>query len=166
MKKEIEKHIRSFVAEYQKREDIATVWGEPIVGFADAWHPYIQALRETISPSHVMPQEVLPDCRIIVAYYVPFTRELARTNLRADHLASPEWARTYEETNAMFGDLNQSLIDFLTSKGYHAAISSKAGTFDQVKLISDWSQRHIAYAAGLGTFGMNNMLITKKGCCG
>ena len=32
--------------------------------------------------------------------------------------------------------------------------------------MSDWSQRHIAYAAGLGTFGLNNMLITKKGCCG
>ena len=32
--------------------------------------------------------------------------------------------------------------------------------------MSDWSQRHVAYIAGLGTFGINNMLITDKGCCG
>jgi epoxyqueuosine reductase len=28
---------------------------------------------------------------------------------------------------------------------------------------SNWSQRHIAYAAGLGTFGMHDFLITEKG---
>ena len=37
---------------------------------------------------------------------------------------------------------------------------------DEAKLISDWSHRHIAYIAGVGNFGLNNMLITDKGCCG
>ncbi len=32
--------------------------------------------------------------------------------------------------------------------------------------MSSWSHRHVAYFAGLGTFGLNNMLITEKGCCG
>ena len=34
---------------------------------------------------------------------------------------------------------------------------------------SPWSHRHIAYAAGLGTFGVQDFLITEKGdahCCG
>jgi epoxyqueuosine reductase QueG len=38
--------------------------------------------------------------------------------------------------------------------------------FDIKKLVSTWSHRHIAYIAGMGTFGINNMLITKNGCCG
>jgi epoxyqueuosine reductase QueG len=29
---------------------------------------------------------------------------------------------------------------------------------------SPWSHRHMAYAAGLGTFGMHDFLITEKGC--
>lgn len=162
----LETAIADFVREYQNREDIESVWGAPLVGYADAMHPYIQSLRDVISPTHGMPQDVMEDASIIVTYFVPFTRELARTNQRKGHLASPEWARTYEETNTMFGELNQFIVDFLTEQGYHAAVSSRAGTFDQQELISDWSQRHIAYAAGLGTFGMNNMLITRKGCCG
>ena len=32
--------------------------------------------------------------------------------------------------------------------------------------MSDWSHRHAAYAAGLGTFGLHNLLITEAGCCG
>ena len=32
--------------------------------------------------------------------------------------------------------------------------------------MSRWSQRHVAYIAGLGAFGKNNMLITDRGCCG
>ena len=32
--------------------------------------------------------------------------------------------------------------------------------------ISDWSERHAAYAAGLGTFGLSKGLITAKGVAG
>ena len=37
---------------------------------------------------------------------------------------------------------------------------------DQEKLISDWSHRSSAYIPGIGEFGINNMLITRQGCCG
>ena len=66
----------------------------------------------------------------------------------------------------MFGELNNYLIDELKKMGYEAGVSKEATTFDRERLISNWSQRHIAKLAGLGTFGINNMLITKKGCCG
>jgi epoxyqueuosine reductase QueG len=32
--------------------------------------------------------------------------------------------------------------------------------------MSAWSHRHAAYIAGLGTFGLNRLLITEQGCCG
>lgn len=32
--------------------------------------------------------------------------------------------------------------------------------------MSDWSHRHVAWIAGLGTFGLHNLLITARGCCG
>lgn len=31
---------------------------------------------------------------------------------------------------------------------------------------SKWSQRHVAYVCGHGTFGLNNMLISDRGCVG
>lgn len=158
--------IQAYVCEYQKKPDITAEWGEPLVGFADANHPDIFKLKDVVSERHVMPHEVLKKPTIIIAYFVPFTKRLADTNQRNEEFASPEWARTYEETNTLFGKLNDYLIAQLKKIGYKAAVSKEATTFDREKLISNWSQRHIARIAGLGTFGINNMLITAKGCCG
>ena len=166
MKQLLTDYITTFVKDYEMRQDIATSYGQPLVGFADAFHPYIQNLPHLISPTHELPQNILPDARIIIAYFVPFTKELAKANRMDTLLASPEWARAYEETNALFAELNSKLITFIQENAGLAGITPKAATFDQKLLISDWSQRHIAYAAGLGTFGINNMLLTRHGCCG
>lgn len=166
LKEKIILEICDFVKRYSEESKISTKCGTPLVGFADASHPYILALKEIISPSHSMPTEILDDAAVIIAYYVPLTRELAKTNARAGRLASPEWALAYEQTNAMFGFLNTHLIEYLGNIGYKAAVSKEALKFNRENLISNWSHRHFAYAAGLGTFGLNNMLITKIGCCG
>ena len=166
MKEKITRMIRNYISEYGKKSEISTSWGIPLVGFADACHPDILKLKETITQSHKLPSEVLSSAKIVIAYFVPFTKELADTNRMAGKTASPEWALAYEETNTMFRLLNGFIIQELKSMGYEAAVSPEAFTFDQKELISNWSQRHFAKAAGLGTFGINNMLITKIGCCG
>lgn len=165
-KQEIREWIQNYVAKYQQQSEIASKWGKPLVGFAAANHPEILNLKKVISLHHVMPDEIIDHPTVIIAYFVPFTRELAATNQDPGAGASPEWARTYEETNRMFGELNQVLIAELCGNGYEAGISKESTTFDREKLISYWSQRHIARIAGLGTFGVNNMLITPEGCCG
>ncbi len=166
MKATVAGMIRNYVKEYEMRPGISTIWGEPLVGFADASHPDILKLRDTISPTHKLPAEVLKSASIVVAYFVPFSAELAYTNREAGNVASPEWALAYEETNSMLRNMNECLAKELSGMGFEAAVSPEAYTFDQEKLISNWSHRHFAWAAGLGTFGLNNMLITKKGCCG
>ena len=161
----IQQVIEDVVSEYQAQEDIATIWGGVQTGYADTHHPYIRDLKKVVGPQHVMPEDILPDATVILAIYVAFTRELAKTN-NPGRLSSPEWARAYEETNAMFQVIGQRLTAWCAERGYKAVVPREASTFDQEKLVSSWSQRHIAYAAGLGTFGMNNMLITPLGCCG
>lgn len=195
LREQIEELIISFVSDYQKRDNIHTRFGQPIVGVADAFAPEIQNLKQVIGFSHALPQDVLPDAKSVIAYYVPFTEELALTNSHAG-TASPQWARAYEELNFLFSQLNRELVDFIKGLGNDpqlrgdlaadaglpgvgaddstvlpagdlaAAIPKAASEFDQIELVSNWSHRHMAYAAGLGTFGINNMLITKLGCCG
>ncbi len=162
----ITREICDFVENHMKKPGIATKWGKPLVGFADAADPYILKLKEIVGSSHAMPEDVLDDASIIVAYYLPFTKELAKSNVAAGRMASAEWALAYEETNSLLVLVSEHVIEYLGSLGYRAAVSERTGTFDRDKLMSDWSHRHFAYAAGLGTFGINNMLITKSGCCG
>lgn len=166
MKSKITEWICDFVKNYAEATGINIGWGEPIVGFADAYSPYIQNLPEIISRTHILPQQVISDAKIVIAYYVPFTKSLADMNNTDTQYASKEWADAYEQTNKMFTKLNKHIIDKIIKSGGDAAVPDAAGSYDHDKLISDWSFRHFAYAAGLGTFGINNMLITARGCCG
>lgn len=161
----IKKLINDFVREYESRDNVATKFGNPIVAYANASHPYILGLKELVGSRHLIPTEVMPDAASVICYYIPFTKELAASN-KEGAMASPEWARAYEELNALIAELNERICEYLRDGGYNGATSAKATEFDEEKLISDWSQRHMAYAAGLGTFGINNMLITENGCCG
>lgn len=163
MRKQIKEWITQYILEYERHS--ATRWGEVQIGFADARSPEFQKLKTSVVPDHVMPEEVLRDASIVISYFLPFCREMAKTNA-GGRISSPEWALAYEETNALFAELNPYLIEKLKAVGVRAAVSAEATAFDRTILKSKWSQRHVAYLAGLGTLGLNNMLITDKGCCG
>ena len=165
----ITEELVSFIEHENAEAPYDDLWQAPLAGFADAKGTYVQSLRSIVHPEHQMPQEVLEDAKIIIAIFVPFGKWVAETNAEANAgacLASPEWAESYELTNAMLGRLNEHLIDVLHRLGYEGKTPSEAEVFYRDEVISHWSFRHIAYAAGLGTFGLNNMIITEKGCAG
>ena len=165
MKAEIEAFVRSYVARAAGTAPLPDPWRTPLVGFADAKSPAWAELRRIAHPEHVMPQEVLSGATVVISYFLPFSPWLEEGN-RAPGLSSSSWAQAYEVTNALFPQLNRALIQLLAERGFRAAVPAEAGAFDWEKLMARWSQRHAARLAGLGTFGLNNMLITEAGCCG
>ena len=136
---------------------------EPVIGFADAASPVIRRLKTSVAEDHLMPEDVLPEATIIISYFLPFTKAAGMSNHDGD-FPSQQWADFYNTTNALIAEINEALVDTLQAEGIPAAVP--AGGFDTDRLLSRWSQRHIAEAAGLGTFGLNNMLITKAGSMG
>ncbi len=164
-KNKIINEIKAFVAAENAVCSMGAIWQEPIVGFADAGSEYICDLKTIVHPEHQMPEEVMADAKTIICYFVPFEKWMAESNSR-EAMASPQWAESYELTNAMMASLNEHLIETIHKLGYEAKIAPEAAVFYRDEVISHWSFRHMAYAAGLGTFGLNNMLITDKGCSG
>ncbi len=165
LKKAVENEIAAFVEDQGGRCGMGGIWRRPLVGFADARSTEFPRLRETAHPRHVMPWEALEGAKTVIAYFVPFTESIGRGNAGAG-LASADWARAYEETNAMLARLSRHLAEWLAKRGYAAASPAEALVFDRVNITCRWSQRHAAKIAGLGSFGLNNMLITERGCCG
>jgi epoxyqueuosine reductase QueG len=161
MKTEIEKLMNGFIAGYHDHVD----WKKPLIGYADVNSPYIRSLRSIVSPTHYLPEDILKDSTVIISYFLPFAETIGLDN-EAEDEPSRLWTLAYTETNEMFRQLNDYLIDKIGQMGFHGAVPENVGTIDNEHIYSNWSQRHIAYAAGLGTFGMNNMLITENGCCG
>ncbi|RCW58697.1 epoxyqueuosine reductase [Halanaerobium sp. ST460_2HS_T2] len=165
MKQEIENLIHDFIANYQEKDDIKSSWKEPIIKYAAADDPMFGELKKAVSEDHLMPEDLMPGARTIIAYFIPFSKGIADSNIEGKY-SSDQWAKAYIETNQLIADLNQHLKEKLSKKGYQASLIAATNNFDKERLISDWSHRHAAYIAGLGTFGLNNMLITEKGCAG
>lgn len=166
MKTLITNKIIEYVKNYPVLKNVKNIWKEPLVGFADANGSYISSLKKIVSSNHKLPEDFMENPNIVISYYIPFTEELAALNLNVEgNMAAQEWSDAYNLTNTMIGDISQYIADMLMEMGYRA-VPPTGVVFDKEVIISNWSQRHIAYAAGLGTFGINNMLISEKGCCG
>ncbi len=165
MKKMLTQKIQKFVETHQNKKNITTQWGVPIVGFASAHDPLFSQLSSVASPTHAVPRDFLPGANTVIAYFMPFKKNMTRTNIKGRH-SSKEWSIGYIETNEMIRQLSLYLQELFASEGHDSFMIPATHNWDEEKLISDWSHRHIAYIAGLGNFGLNNMLITEQGCCG
>lgn len=140
-------------------------WDSPVVGFCSVDDPLFETLREVVSPTHALPRELLPGARSVVTFYIPFKRQLAHTNAKG-RSASLDWGAAYVETNGLIHGLGQHLQALMAAHGHRSRPLPATHNWNEETLVSDWSHRHVAYIAGLGKFGLNNMLITPKGCCG
>ncbi|MBC8014288.1 MAG: epoxyqueuosine reductase [Sporomusaceae bacterium] len=161
----LRKLITDYIKPYPDFKKTSTVWQEPVIAFAAADDYLFANLKETIAPTHAMPADLLADAQTVITYFIPFAKDIVISN-GAGRETSREWAVAYIETNQLILDLNAYVHDQLSQHGYQASILPATHNFDTQKLLSDWSHRHAAFIAGLGTFGLNNMLITEKGCCG
>ena len=165
MRVKIENCVKAFVKDYPSRKQTRTEWEDPLVGFARAADPLCADLKRWVSETHSLPKDLLDGARTVIAYFVPFNRKTPLTN-RQGEKASIDWAIAYLETNRLLTDLSQHLSEALEREGFQTALVPPTHNFDEKRLISNWSHRHLAWIAGLGTFGLNRMLITEKGCCG
>ena len=165
MKNRTIQEIQDFVAEYQGRKDISTGWGHPLVRFAAAEDPLFEELKTAVVSSHAVPRDLLPNAQTVISLFLPFSRSVAATNIK-ERLSSPEWAVSYIETNELIQQLSLHMTKFFEASGERVVTIPATHNWIEDKLVSNWSHRHIAFIAGLGRFGLNNMLITDKGCSG
>ena len=165
MKKMIDSSIKEFTTEYAQKEDVVSEWKEPLTAYADAADPLFKKLKEVISPTHQLPTELLSDAETVITFFLPFADNINKSNIEGS-LSSRKWAKAYLETNQLVMEINKHIKKILNKHGYNSTVIAATHNFKEDELISDWSHRHAAYIAGLGTFGINNMLITTKGCAG
>jgi epoxyqueuosine reductase QueG len=102
----------------------------------------------------------------VVVFFLPFSPALGKANGEKKGLASRGWAEAYVETNLLIRKIGSHLARFLRGAGHAALATPATHNFDEKKLVSSWSQKHVGYIAGLGTFGHHHQLITEAGCCG
>jgi epoxyqueuosine reductase QueG len=163
--KEIVRRIAETVQEYEAEHGLAGAWKAPLAAVVPADAPGFSRLKEIVSPTHLLPRDILGGAKSVISFFIPFADRIAESNTGPGP-ASREWALAYIQTNDLISRISAGLEEFLRGFGAESGKIPATHNFDEARLVSDWSHRHIAWIASLGSFGMNNMLITEAGCCG
>lgn len=171
MEEQLRAEITRFVREdggNRFPDGVTPYFDEPLLGFAAADDPLFQEYKQIIGPFHRTPQEILPNAATVIIWSLPVTRSTREANRRESDYPSLAWAQTRSFGENFNISLRRHLVTWLEQRG-HRAISPQLDPNWQefpdtpVGPASTWSERHAAYAAGLGTFSLNDALITPKG---
>ncbi len=165
MRDKLESFIKEFVRCFNEKPEFAGTWGEPIFAYADARDPLFPDLKRLIGEHHKLPEEIMPDGRTVAAYFIPVSESIAASNAGGRY-ASREWAAAYLSTIDLIKSIENGLEHYMGLSGWKISKTADHRSWDPQTMRCDWSHRHAAYIAGLGTFGLNRGLITEKGVCG
>jgi hypothetical protein len=158
------------------------IYEEPLVGFVAGDDPIFATLKEVVGPQHFTPWEIMrwqaekngvepPPARelSVVSFVMPFTRKIREENAAATQWTSERWAQARLQGEIFSQGFVREIVTDLMRQGILAVSPDVTPLFHKKRYpgagwASPWSHRHIAYAAGLGTFGIHDFLITEKGC--
>ena len=157
------------------------IFSKPLIGVAKGDDPIFIEYKDIISDTYLTPLELWEsnnmdvqktsdsDLRVIsiVFPYVDFIRAQSK-----DAVKFPTElycvARNY--ANGLIFDVLDKTIDFLNENEFLGTASHKGEVYNistgrkYPYIYSNWSERHTAFAAGLGTFSLHEALITEVGC--
>ena len=153
-------------------------WGEPLVGFSRGDDLLYLKYKQVVGPFHWTPWEIFaqafpgtqaqPGELTAISWILPQTRATRADNRRQDVYPAERWARSRMFGEQANDELRQHVVDVLMAAGYEAVAPVLHPGWawtesDEYVFASNWSERHAAHAAGLGTFGLCDGLITPVG---
>ncbi len=183
----LEQQIKNFINENEKnrRTELGggVYWEDPLVGFASGIDPLFIEYKNIIGSFHLTPQEIirnaLKDKEVyflgsefeqisVISWILPTPEDTRRSNRKEKQFPSKLWAFTKDFGEICNSALRRHIISYLENLGYVAVAPILSPGFrlfrdDQVGWTSNWSERHIAYVCGLGTFSLSDGFISPKG---
>jgi len=183
----LEQLVKNFIHEAQPNRrtqlDHGVYWEEPLIGFASGIDPLFFEYKTVIGPFHFTPREIVSAALkergrsllfteieqiSVISWALPASEDTRKSNRQEKQFPSKLWAYTRDFGEACNVALRKHLVTFLEDLGHLAVAPSLSQTFqhlrdEKVGWASPWSERHVAYVCGLGTFSLNDGLITPKG---
>ncbi len=183
----LEQLVKNFIKDNEKNRrtqlDQGVYWEEPLVGFASGLDPLFFEYKTIIGPFHLTPREVISAALkekgrsllltemeqiSVISWILPAAEDTRGSNRMEDRFPSKLWTYTRDFGEACNDALRRYVVDFLENLGFVAVAPVLSPTFQHIRdekvgWASPWSERHVAYACGLGTFSLNDGFISPKG---
>ena len=182
--KEPERFLESAIAKFVREEpsnrrkvDGGKYWDTPLVGFASGDDPLFKRYKQIIGRFHFTPQEIFdltfgrskePRRLSVISWVLPASEDIRKSNRKEIKYPSLLWAHARDFGEQFNIKLRNHLSSLLRKKGYKAVAPMNSRYWKRLKSgrvgwASNWSERHAAFACGLGAFGLSDGLITAKG---
>jgi ferredoxin len=183
----LEQLVKNFVAESELNRrtqlDHGLYFEEPLVGFASGNDPLFSEYKTLIGSFHLTPRELIAAALkekgrgfllseveqvSVISWVLPVAEDIRKSNRQETQFPSKLWTFKREYGEILNQALRRHVAGFLEDTGYLAVVPLGSPSYrsfrdDRVGWGSSWSERHIAYACGLGTFSLNDGLITARG---
>jgi len=108
------------------------------------------------APSNHKPEDFLPDVKSLISIGL----RLNASVIKGLPKTRREYRMVYDVVNFRLNSLAYDVSCLLESKGYKAIPFPASRPYDEKKIFGDISHKHVAVAAGLGKFGLNNLILT------
>ena len=131
----------------------------PLVGVASVEHwknpPFLPWV-----PKEFYPQSIFPEARSVIVIGLPVSLPVLETS------PSVYYRDLYVTVNSLLDQYTYRLANFLNERGHPSLFVPRDGYSGIKALLKNpvafFSHRHAALLAGLGTFGINNTLLTPE----
>jgi epoxyqueuosine reductase QueG len=178
IKQKIKEFVRTNPASRLSFLNGYAMWAEPLVKLADGDDPIFTEYKGIIGPVHLTPREALaraynknpedmPAYLSVISWILPAAEETRRSNRAETRVPSRLWSHTRWYGEKFNEQLRAYVVELLTGMGYLAIAPFSQPFFkrytNEKGPYSNWSERHIAFASGHGTFGLSDGLITERG---
>ena len=185
LEKAIKEYVRTSPLNHLTAFDNAPIVDEPVVAFADGDDGIFQDLKAVIGEFHLTPREILEkyvasknwrfgatasiDKIGVVSWALPIARETRVVERTAPFGGSRRYNHTRWIGIRLYENVEKYVASVLEVLGCNAVAPTQSRLFEIKEMPGDWraanwSERHVAYACGLGTFGLNGLMITSRGC--
>lgn len=157
------------------------IYDKPLVGFVRGDDPIFKQYKSVIGPHHFTPEEIMAwqakknnvpappaEALSVVSIVMPIVKDTKDANAAQTEWPSERWAQTRLLGEIFSQTYVREIVTQLMDGGVLAIAPDVTPMFNKkrypnVGWASPWSHRHIAYAAGLGAFGVHDFFITEKG---
>ena len=161
-----------------RNETNEKAWDDPLVGFSRGDDHLYEEYKKYVGPFHWTPREIFlqtfPEIKVasndltVISWILPHTEATKADNRKEKTYPAQRWARARHFGEAANNKLRGHVIAVLKTEGYRAvapvlSVQWTRKISDLHGIASTWSERHVAYASGLGTFGLCDGLITARG---
>jgi epoxyqueuosine reductase len=131
----------------------------PLVGIADV-RRWEEPPFQPWMPKEFFPQSIVPGARSVVVIGLPVQLPVLETS------PSIYYRELYNVLNSLLDQYSYRIAEFLNKEGFPSVFVPRDG-YGSIEVLLEkplafFSHRHAAYCAGLGTFGVNNMILTPE----